>query len=436
MNSAFSRFLTRFARVEPSETRAVVTAFLLLFCVLGGYFAVRPVRETVGTILGEAVTSDTWIWTAVFAIVIVPVYGWLVAHVSRAVLMPAIYGTVAAALAVTGVVMRIDPTNMVMGRVFYVGISVVNLLLVSVFWSFLLELFASEQTKRLFGFIAAGGTAGALIGPFITERIVEHIGNSGVLFFGATLFVFAIFFQRALLAEMRQHTAPAPAAGGGVAATTTVPRGSRGLGGNPFAGVIIVFKSPYLLGIAAFVILISAANTILYFEQLRLVREMFTDPEERTQMFARIDFIVQSLTVVSQLFITGRLAQKLGVTALLTIVPLMVMVGFLVLASSGAFIVLATVMVLRRWGEYAFIRPGREMLWSRLDTETKYKAKNFIDVPVYRFSDAVVAQLQDALKAGGMSPAQAAMLGAGVASVWAVNGWWLGRQHDKEKERA
>jgi len=433
MNSGFSKFLTRFARVEPSETRAVVTAFLLLFCVLGGYFAVRPVRETVGTILGEAITSDTWIWTAVFAILIVPIYGWLVARVSRAVLMPAIYGTVGVALAITGIVMQVDPTNMVMGRVFYVGISVINLLLVSVFWSFLLELFASEQTKRLFGFIAAGGTAGALIGPFITDRIVPHVGISGVLYFGAALFMVAIFCQRALLAELRHRTVPSGALD---AAAAAAARGSRGLGGNPFAGVIIVFKSPYLIGIALFVVMISAANTILYFEQLRFVREMFTDPAERTQMFARIDFIVQSLTVVSQLFITGRIAQKLGVTALLTIVPLMVMVGFLVLASSGAFIVLATVMVLRRWGEYAFIRPGREMLWSRLDTETKYKAKNFIDVPVYRFSDAVVAQLQDGLKSGGMSSAQAALLGAGVASIWAVNGWWLGRQHDKEKEQA
>jgi AAA family ATP:ADP antiporter len=280
----------------------------------------------------------------------------------------------------------------------------------------------------LFGFIAAGGTAGALIGPFITDRIVNLVGNSGILFFGATLFVIAIFFQRALLKELRQK--PLPSDGTPAAAA---PRGSRGIGGNPFAGVAIVFKSPYLLGIATFVILISAVNTILYFEQLRLVKDMFADPEQRTQMFARIDFIVQSLTVVSQLFITGRIAQKLGVTALLTIVPLLVVVGFLVLASSGAFIVLATVMVLRRWGEYAFIRPGREMLWSRLDTETKYKAKNFIDVPVYRFSDAVVAQLQDGLKAGGMSPAQAAMLGAGVAAVWAANGWWLGRRHDKDK---
>jgi AAA family ATP:ADP antiporter len=432
MNEGGNGFLARFVRIEPGESRAVFTAFLLLFCVLGGYFAVRPVRETVGTILGAAVTSDTWIWTAVFAVLIVPIYGWLVARVSRSVLMPAIYGTVSLALAFTGVMMRVDPTNMVVGRVFYVGISVVNLLLVSVFWSFLLELFVSEQTKRLFGFIAAGGTAGALVGPFITERIVQQIGVSGVLFFGAALFVVAIFCQRALMTELRRRTATTD----GVATGATAPRGSRGVGGNPFAGVTLVFSSPYLIGIALFVIMISTVNTILYFEQLRFVKEMFATPEERTQMFARIDFIVQSLTVVSQLFITGRLAQKLGVTALLTIVPLMVVVGFLVLASSGAFIILASVMVLRRWGEYAFIRPGREMLWSRLDTETKYKAKNFIDVPVYRFSDAVVAQLQDALKAGGMNPSQGAMLGAGAAVLWALNGWWLGRRHDLGAEKA
>jgi len=424
------KILGAFADVQPGETRAVITAFLLLFCVLGGYFAVRPVRETVGTILGESITSDTWIWTAVFAILIVPVYGWLVARVSRAVLMPAIYATVAVALAVTGVVMRADPHNLVVGRVFYVGISVINLLLVSVFWSFLLELFRSEQTKRLFGFIAAGGTAGALVGPFITDRLVERIGVSGILFFGATLFVIAIFCQRALLAELRQE---APADGAAATAATAAPRGSRGLGGNPFAGVALVFRSPYLLGIATFVVLISSANTILYFEQLRLVKAMFSNPEERTQMFARIDFIVQTLTIISQLLLTGRIAKKLGVTALLTIVPLMVMLGFLALAMSGVFVVLATVMVLRRYGEYAFIRPGREMLWSRLDTETKYKAKNFIDVPVYRFADAVVAQLQDGLKAGGMGAAQVALIGAGAAGLWAVNGWWLGRRHDQEK---
>lgn len=426
--SGLQRALRTFARIEPSETRSVLIAFALLFCVLGGYFAVRPVRETIGTILGESITSDTWLWTAVFAVAIIPVYGWLVARVSRAVLMPSIYAVVAISLVSTGLALRADPESILVGRIFYVGISVINLLLVSVFWSFLLELFRSEQTKRLFGFIAAGGTAGALVGPFVTDLIVTFVHEPGVLFFGASLFIVAIFCQRALVRELGRtrsdaqssDSAPAPHA--------------RGVGGNPFAGVAIVFKSPYLLGIGTFVILISCANTILYFEQLRIVKEMFSNPAERTQMFARIDYIVQTLTILSQLLITGRIAQKLGVTALLTVVPIFVLFGFLALASSGIFVVLAAVMILRRWGEYAFIRPGREMLWSRLDTETKYKAKNFIDVTVYRFADAVVAQLQDALKAGGMTPAHVALFGAGFAGIWAANGWWLGRRHDKEKD--
>jgi AAA family ATP:ADP antiporter len=429
MTQKFDAVLARFVRIEPNEKRAVFTAFALMFCVMGGYFAVRPIRETVGTILGEAVTSDTWIWTAVFAIAIIPVYGFLVARVSRATLVPAIYGTVSVALAAAGLVFSADPQNMVVGRIFYVGISVINLFLISVFWSFLLEFFQSEQTKRLFGFIAAGGTTGALVGPFITDRIVNHVGISGILYFGAAMFAIAIFCQRALVAEMSNTRMPVAGA-----SAAPAPRASRGVGGNPFAGVAIVLKSPYLLGIALFVIMISTANTILYFEQLRLVKDMFDDPEERAQMFARIDFIVQALTVVSQVLITGRVAQKLGVTGLLVILPLVVMGGFLLLASLGTFVILASVMVLRRWGEYAFIRPGREMLWSRLDTETKYKAKNFIDVTVYRFSDAVVAQVQDALKAGGMNPAQGALLGAGVCAMWALNGWWLGRKFDREKQ--
>jgi AAA family ATP:ADP antiporter len=429
MTQKLDALLARFVRIEPSEKRAVFTAFALMFCVMGGYFAVRPIRETVGTILGEEVTSDTWIWTAVFAIAIIPVYGFLVARVSRATLVPAIYGTVAVALAAAGLVFSTDPQNMVVGRIFYVGISVINLFLISVFWSFLLEFFQSEQTKRLFGFIAAGGTTGALVGPFITDRIVNHVGISGILYFGAAMFAIAIFCQRALVVEMSNSRVPAASTPAAVA-----PGVSRGVGGNPFAGVAIVLKSPYLLGIALFVIMISTANTILYFEQLRLVKDMFDNPEERAQMFARIDFIVQALTVVSQVLITGRVAQKLGVTGLLVILPLVVMGGFLLLAGLGTFVILASVMVLRRWGEYAFIRPGREMLWSRLDTETKYKAKNFIDVTVYRFSDAVVAQVQDALKAGGMNPAQGALLGAGVCAMWALNGWWLGRKFDKEKQ--
>lgn len=420
--TALTRWLGRVARVEPREAPAVAAAFLLFFFVLGGYFAVRPVRETIATILGGDRVANLWIITSIGAVAIVPLYGWLVGRVRRSLLLPSIYGFVAVSLALFGLAFRARPDDILVGAVFYVWISVLNLMLVSVFWSFLLELFDSAQVKRLFGIIAAGGTAGALVGPLLTDLTVQHVGNLGVLFIGAAMFVGAIAAQRVLLAIWKDTPAgKAPAA-------------DRGLGGNPFAGFAIVAKSPYLLMLALFVVLLSTANTLLYFEQLNIVRETFTDPARRTQIFARIDYVVQTLTILSQVFLTGRIAATFGVRTLLVMVPLAMVAGFAALAAVGGFAVLVCVMVLRRWGEYAFIRPGREMLFSRLDTESKYKAKNLIDVPVYRGADMLVAQLQNALRAGGLSGAGVAMLGAAAALCWAGVGWWLGSRHEREKQ--
>jgi AAA family ATP:ADP antiporter len=420
------RQLGRFAKVEPREATAVLAAFFLFFFVLGSYFAVRPVRETIGTILGRAYVADLWLYTAIFSIAIVPIYGWLVGQVRRSVLLPCIYGFVAVVMVAIGISLSADESNRAVGAFFYVFISVLNLMLVSVFWSFLLEMFSSEQTKRLFGFIAAGGTLGALIGPLTTRLAAEAVGTSGILYLGAAGFVGAIVCQRILLGIW------APAVVPGVAST---PRAAdKAVGGNPFAGITIVLKSPYLLGIASFVVLLSTANTILYFEQLRIVEETFTETSRRTEVFANIDFIVQSLTIFTQLFLTGRIAATFGVRALLTFLPIAMVLGFLVLASFNVFAVLAVVFVLRRWGEYAFIRPGREMLFSRLDTETKYKAKNFIDVPVYRAADYVGAQAKTAIDALTTSPAVTLVIGAALAGLWAVNGWLLGRTHDEGKK--
>ncbi len=413
------RLLTRLAPVEPQELRIVVVAFLLFFCVLGGYFAVRPVRETVGTLLGAERVSDLYVVTWVASIAIVPIYGTLCARFRRTAFLPWIYGFVAVSLALTGLSLAADEGNVATGQFFYVWISVLNLFMVSVFWSFLLEIFSADQTRRLFGVIAAGGTTGALIGPLVTDMVVTSIGNPGVLFMGAGFFCAAIACQRALLRIWQA----APTASG-------APRAEeRPIGGNPFAGFSLVLRSPYLLGIALFVILLASVNTFLYFEQLRLVSETFTSSAQRTQVFARLDYIVQSLTVLLQLFVTGRVASRLGVTALLTLVPLVMVAGFMGLAMMNTFWVLAVVFVARRVGEYAFIRPGREMLFGAVDTETKYKAKNLIDVPVYRGGDALSAQIKTGLEAGGLSAAGVALLGAGLAGAWALNGWWLGRRH-------
>ncbi len=416
--SLLGQLLGKTARIEPGEVKTVVTAFLLFFCVLGGYFAVRPVRETVGTILGSDRVSDLYVVTWIVSLAVVPLYGWACTKFRRSAFLPWIYGVVALSLVGVGVALAADETNTVVAQFFYVWVSVINLFIVSVFWSFLLEMFDASQTKRLFGVIAAGGTTGALVGPLLTDLTVTWIGNPGVLFMGAGFFVVAIFCQRRLLGVWA-----------GMPIDPAAPRApDRPMGGNPFSGFTLVLKSPYLLGIALFVILLASVNTFLYFEQLRLVSETFTDNEQRTQVFARLDYIVQGLTVLLQLFVTGRVASKLGVVALLTIVPVIMVGGFLSLAAVNTFAVLAVVFVIRRVGEYAFIRPGREMLFSLVDTETKYKAKNLIDVPVYRGGDALSAQLKTGLEAGGLSMAGVAVLGAALAAAWALNGWWLGRR--------
>ena len=432
-STALQRVLARFARVEPGEVAAVVAAFCLFFFVLGSYFAVRPVRETVATLLGRERVADLWLYTALFSIAIVPLYGWLVARVRRSLLLPCIYGGVALILAIIGSYIQVDEGNLQVGTFFYVWISVLNLMLVSVFWSFLLEMFDREQTKRLFGFIAAGGTFGALVGPLTARLTVEHIGNAGVLYLGTVGFLCAIVCQRVLMSIW--NNAPSASASGGDASTAVLQaRNDEGLGGNPVAGIMIVLRSPYLLGIASFVVLLSAVNTFLYFEQLRIVSETFADTTARTEMFATIDFVVQSLTIFSQLFLTGRIASRLGVRTLLTFVPLIMIGGFMLLSVFNVFGMIALLLILRRWGEYAFIRPGREMLWGSLDKESKYKAKSFIDVPVYRAADYVGAQAKSALDAVGATPAGAALVGAGIAALWAANGWMLGRRYDRGSE--
>ena len=426
----FGRLLTRLAPIETREIPAVLTAMCLFFCMFAGYFAVRPVRETVGTIIGRETVANLYVVTLLGALAIVPIYGWLVGRVRRSVLLPCVYGFIALSLAIVGAAFLAGEPSRGLGMFFYVFISVLNLFFVSVFWSFLLELFHSGQVKRLFGIIAAGGTAGALAGPLLTDTIVTRVGNGVILLIGAALFVAAIAFQRHLIA-IWQREAPAAAPAAAIAMGESGVRGDRPIGGNPFAGFVQVFTSPYLLGIAAFVFLLASVSTFLYFEQLRLVEISYPDVTERTRIFARIDWVVQSLTIIAQVFITGRIASRLGLVVLLTIVPVAMIFGFLALASSGAFAVLAVVMVLRRAGEYAFVRPGREMLFSRLDTETKYKAKNLIDVPIYRAADAVTAQFQKLFESVGITAMVVALIGAVVAVLWSIMGWWLGKRHDK-----
>ena len=411
--------------VERHERPAVVTAFLLFFCVMAGYFAVRPVRDTVATMLGGERVANLWLFTWAGSLLVVPIYGAVVARLPRRVFLPWTYGVIAAALVVLASLLPAASTSLMVGRVFYVFISVLNLFTISVFWSFLLELFQREQTKRLFGVIAAGGTAGALAGPLFTDVAVPSIGHAGVLVAGAGLFVAAIGLQRLLLAVW---TAGGRSQAGDVAAADGR---SRAIGGGTLAGVGLVLKSPYMLGISLFVVLLASVSTVLYFEQLRLVELTYPDVLERTRVFARMEWIVQTLTIGSQLFLTGRIAAKRGLAVLLSMVPAAMIVGFLILAAWNTFPVLAVIFILRRFGEFAFVRPGREMLWAPLDPEAKYKAKNVVDVQVYRGADVLAAQIQSAIGWAGFGSQALALYGSSLAVIWAINGWSLGKRYDK-----
>jgi ATP:ADP antiporter, AAA family len=404
--------------VKPEERVTVVTAFLLFFCVLCGYFMLRPVRETIGTVLGEREVEGLFVATWLASIAVVPIYGWACVRLPRAVVLASVYGVFGASLLVLAAVLGADPRDLAAAKFFYVWISVFNLFVVSVFWTLMVDRMDDERARRLFGIVAAGGTTGGIVAPVATELLIVPIGRTGILVVSACLFGIAILCQALLLRSLRRDPATARAVGL-----------ERPIGGNPFAGITLVLRSPYLLAFCAFVLLLASATTFLYFEQLRLVTEAFPDENERTQVFARIDFTVQVLTLATQAFFTGAIARRLGVAVLLCSVPVVMAGGFLALAVVGNVWVLVAVMIARRAGEYALTRPGREILFTSVDTEAKYKAKNLIDVVVYRGGDALSAQLRGVLRARELTAASLALVGAGIAVAWALVGYWLARRH-------
>lgn len=405
--------------VEQDEAPAVLAGLSMFFFLFTGYFMLRPVRETMG--IAGGVDNLQWLFTATFlaTLAALPVYGWIASKVARHRILPWTYGFFVLNLALFAAGFLAQPENVWFARAFYVWLSVFNLLTISLAWSVLADVFASAQARRLFALIAGGASLGGLTGPLLGTLLVAPLGHAGLLAVSA-LFLVASACAAAFLQRWRERR-PLQAA----EATARL----KPLGGNPFAGAAAVFQSKYLMGIALFVILLSSVTTFLYFEQARLVAETFSDRTRQTQVFGTIDSVVQGLAILTQVFLTGRVAQKLGVGVLLVAVPVIVAAGFVWLAMAPTFAVFVVVMVVRRAGEYAFVRPGREMLYTVVSAEDKYKAKNFIDTVVYRGGDAISAWIKRALDVVADHPALAMLAGAGIALAWALTGGLLGRWH-------
>jgi AAA family ATP:ADP antiporter len=412
------RRLDQGLNIQPGEGPAVIAGLLLFYLLFTGYFMLRPVRETMGVAGG--VDNLQWLFTGTFiaTLACLPLFGWLASRVQRRYILPWTYGFFASNLLLFAALFAGNPDDLWTARAFYIWLSVFNLLTISLAWSVLADLFSTAQGKRLFGLLAAGASLGGLSGPILGTLLVAPLGHSGLLVLAAVFLLGSIGAALFLQHWRLRHPLPEQAE----------RAGSRPLGGNPFAGATAVLRSPYLLGIALFVVLLASVSTFLYFEQARIVSETFTDRTRQTQVFGLIDTVVQAMAILTQVFLTGRLARRLGVGVLLVAVPLVMAAGFLWLALAPVFAVFVVVMVVRRAGEYALVRPGREMLFTVLPAEDKYKSKNFIDTVVYRGGDALSGWVKRALDVMGEHPQLAMLIGAVIALGWAATGSWLGRR--------
>lgn len=420
MSTVFVQRLSRTINAETHELRPALYGFSLFFCLFTGYFMLRPIRESMGVAAG--IDNLQWLFTATFFAMLaaVPLFAWLSAKVQRLHFIDWVYGVFCINLLTFAVLFQLQGENPWLARVFYVWISVYNLFVVSVGWSLMADVFDMAQAKRLFAFISAGASVGGLAGPALSALLVGRLSESGLMLLAAVLLGIALALKHPL---MRWREVGGAGRAGAVAAEST----RKPLPGNPFSGIARVLKSPYLLGISGFVVLLATVTTFLYFEQARLVAELFPDRQAQIRIFATIDLVVQAGALLAQLFIVSRVAQRLGVHVLLAIVPMLMCVGFIGLALAPSFAMLVALMIVRRVGEYAFVRPGREMLFARLDAESKYKAKNVIDTVVYRAGDAISGWVKSLLDVVGQGGALVALVGAACALLWGVLGWRLGK---------
>jgi AAA family ATP:ADP antiporter len=409
--------LSTWMPVRRDEWRTVGLAFTYFYSLLAGYYVLRPVRDAMGIAAG--IDQLPWLFSATFVsmLVLTPVFGWLTARLPRRVFLPALYlffglnllgfhGLVAG-----GIAPRLT------ANAFFVWVSVYNLFVVSVFWSFMVDLFTETQGQRLFGLIAAGGSAGALTGPLLTSLFVHALGTANLLLVSAAFLGVALVCLHGLLAR-------APAGAGPAAAQENV------IGGSIWGGFLAVTRSPYLLGVCAYLMLFSLLFSILYFETVRLVAAAHPAQEDRIALFARIDLAVNLVTAVLQVGLTARILQWLGVAGTLATLPVLSIAGFVVLAVAPgpALPLVIGFQVVRRAAEYALAKPARDLLFAVLDRESKYKAKNFIDTVVFRGADAVSGWCYQALRPLALSLSALSWLAVPLAGAWVALAFALGRR--------
>lgn len=401
----------------------VFWSFLYLFSVFSAYYVIRPIRDEAGVAGG--VNNLSWLFTGtLLAMMAVNTpFAALVKRVPRSRFIAIAYRFFELNLIAFLLLFQFatGDANVWVGRAFFIWTSVFNLFVVSVFWAFMVDVFTTEQGKRLFGFIAAAATLGGILGSSITAGTVQTLGVPTLLLVSAVLIEVGVQASR----QLAVHTTAFQKTGAAAAAEAAP------IGGSAWAGLTHSLSSPYLLNIAVYMLLYSVLSTFLYFQQAEIVDRTFANRAARTAFFAQVDLLVNALTLASQVFLTGRMMRLAGVRLTLTVLPALTAVGFLVLGVMPTAAIVVGFTVLRRTANFAFARPTREVLFTVVSREDKYKAKSFIDTVVYRLGDQVGAWASSGIAMAGFGPGAIAWAAVPLGLAWVANASWLGRRQEQ-----
>src|SRR6266446_2941812 len=415
MKSLFSKIVD----VKPEETRALWLSFVFFFVVLAGYYVIRPIRDNIGA---NSFENLWWMFTVVLLTMIVAnaLFSAIVSRMSRRRFIPIAYRFFIVNLVIFFFLMRMAPPGKQpwVDGCFFVWVSVFNLFATAVFWSFMTDLFTTEQGKRLFGFIAVGGSLGGILGPIVTASLVHRVSTGVLLLICAGMLEIAAQSVRFFPAEFRPDNSKSSED-----ATAEKP-----IGGKFWDGVTHICKSPYLFGLFLFILLYTLTSTWTYLQQSGLTKVGIADKVARTAFFAKLDLSANTLTLLLQIFLTGRLMKFFGVTATLLFMPVLSLFGFAAIGFAPVISVLAAFQIARRASTFAFMRPAREVLFTVLRREDKYKAKSFIDTFGYRCGDQFGAWSYSGLQALGLGLSAISYIAVPVVACWCALGVWLGRK--------
>lgn len=432
--SPFARLMKKLSLIEAHELRATLGSFALVFMLMAGYYVLRPVRDSMASDWSDAEVSTLWTFTFLFSFIATALYGLAASRLRLKILVPGVYAFFAASFVAVYLLTTALPDPDLVNRFFYVWVSVFSLFQVSVFWSFMSDLYSTEQSQRLFAFITTGASVGAMVGPSVPVLFATELGNNNLLLIASAVLCATIplifFLQRLGAKELGSVH-------GGVGAAHIV---DQKLGGNPLSGYRVFLQSPYLLAIGAFIFLYTGIGSFVYFELKNLMAAYSS--EERTQIWGFMDLVVNTLTMLFGLFLTSRLTQRFGLAATLALIPVLIVGGLLTVALVPMLWVVVGLQIFRRAGNYGVTRPAREMLFTAVDRETRFKAKQVADVVVYRGGDVFWAWSFTGLTAIlGLGMAGVALVGATIAAAWAGLGIYLGRrfqerEHEQQDEQA